>query len=333
MMHRRITPDHHEHGHEHAHGPAAPLPRGGMWLLAAAAAAVWAASAVYVVEPNQRAVVCRCGRILPGTQGPGLHVGLPYGLDRVTRLKMFEAKRVGIGLSLEQRSLGRAAEPRRAECLTGDRNLILVSAVVQYSISDVKDYLTMTTDVPSMIENLSTAALSAVISAMTVDDILTVGRLEIQQKVLAAVRDRLADLERAGQGLGVEINSVALEEVRPPQEVESAFRDVVAAREDRQRAVHVAEAYASGLIPTARGEAQRARLEAEGYAAEIAQQARGETDRFRRVIAELGRGRELAARRLILETLEEVMPRLKKIVLGNGPGKQRLDLGLIEDEP
>ena len=333
MMHRRITPDDHAHGHGHEHAPAEPLPRGSAWFVALAAALAWLASGVYVVQPSQRAVVCRCGRILPGTQGPGLHFGLPYGIDRVTRVQMFEARRVGIGLSLEQRSLGRAADPWRAECLTGDRNLIMVSAVVQYAGTDAKDYLTRSVDVAGVIENLATASLSEVISSMTVDDVLTVGRLEIQQQVLAAVRQRLVDLERVGQGLGVQVASVSLEEVRPPPEVDAAFRDVVAAREDRQRAVHVAEAYASGLIPAARGEAGRIELEAEGYAAELAQQARGETDRFRRVAAELSHGRELTIRRLILETLEEVMPRLKKIVLGNGPGKQRLDLGLIEDEP
>ena len=92
---------------------------------------------------------------------PGIHCGLPWGLDRVTRLKVYEQKRVGIGLKLDDRNLGQAAELRRAECLAGDRNLIAVSAVVQYDILDAKAYLVRTADVPLVIENLATAELSA----------------------------------------------------------------------------------------------------------------------------------------------------------------------------
>jgi len=292
---------------------------------------VWAATGVYVVEPSQRAVVWRCGRILPELSVPGIHFGLPWGIDRVTRLKIYEQKRVGIGLSLDDRNLGRAVEPRRAECLAGDRNLIEISAVVQYEILDAKAYLIRTADVPAAIENLVTAELSAAIASRAVDDVLTVGRLEIQQQVLAAARGRLVRWQRKGQGLGVQINSVTLEAVRPPQEVDEAFRDVIAAREDRHRAVNEALGYAAALRPGARGEAERIRLEAEGSAAETLEKARGEADRFRRMAAQLGSGRELTTRRLILETLEEVLPRLKKIVLDDEAAK-KLDLGVIEDQ-
>jgi membrane protease subunit HflK len=158
-----------------------------------------------VVEPNQRAVVWRCGRILPELSAPGVHFGLPWGIDRVTRLKIHEQKRVGVGLSLDDRNLGRAVQPRGDECLAGDRNLIAVSAVVQYEILDAKAYLVRTADVPAAIEDLATAELSAAIATRAVDDILTVGRLEIQQQVLAAVRGRLAEWQREGQGLGVQL--------------------------------------------------------------------------------------------------------------------------------
>jgi membrane protease subunit HflK len=327
-MHRRAEP---EGSHEHGHRGSLRGWRPDAWLLALAAAAVWAATGVYVVEPNQRAVVWRCGRILPELSAPGVHFGLPWGIDRVTRLKIHEQKRVGVGLSLDDRNLGRAVQPRGDECLAGDRNLIAVSAVVQYEILDAKAYLVRTADVPAAIEDLATAELSAAIATRAVDDILTVGRLEIQQQVLAAVRGRLAEWQREGQGLGVQLNSVTLEAVRPPREVDEAFRDVISAREDRHRAVNEAEGYAATMLPSARGEAERIRREAEGSAAETREKARGEADRFRRMAAQLGSGRELTVRRLILETLEEVLPRLKKIVLDDEAGK-KLDLGVIEDQ-
>ena len=328
MMHRRATPDH-PHDHDHAH--ARPGWRPNLWLWALAALVAWAATGIYVVQPNERAVVWRCGGILSEQGLPGIHCGLPWGIDRVTRLKIHEQKRVTIGSSPEDRNLGRTIDPRRAECLAGDRNLIAISAIVQYDILDAKAYLIRTADVPLAIENLATAELSAAIAARDVDDILTLGRLEIQQQVLTALKKRLAEWESDGRGLGVQVNSVSLETVRPPQEVDEAFRDVISAREDRQRVVNEAQGFAAALIPSARGEAQRIRLEAQGSAAETVEKARGEADRFARIVAQLASGREVTVERLILETLEEVLPRMKKIMLDDQARKQ-LDLGIIEDQ-
>ncbi len=330
MMHRRATPDG-PHDHEHAHGHARPVWRPNLWLWTLAALAAWAATGIYVVQPNERAVVWRCGRILPELGLPGMHCGLPWGIDRVTRLKISEQKRVGIGLSLEDRNLGRTVDPRRAECLAGDRNLIAISAIVQYDILDAKAYLVRTADVSLAIENLATAELSAAIACRDVDDILTLGRIEIQQQVLTALKERLSAWEHSGRGLGVQIKAVTLETVAPPQEVEEAFRDVISAREDCQRAINEAQGYAADLVPKARGEAERIRLEAEGSATEMRERARGEADRFDRMATQLASGRDVTVRRLVLETLEEVLPRLKKIVLDDRAQKQ-LDLGIIEDQ-
>jgi len=329
-MHRRATPDHHhEHEHRHPHGHAGGGWRGAACFLALVSLVVWAASGVYIVQPNERAVVWRFGRMLPDMSSPGIHVGLPYGLDCVSRLKIFEQKRVGVGRGLEEGDLGRVADPRRAESLVGDRNLIEVSAVVQYEIVDAKGYLTRTGDVPVAIENMAAAELSSQVAARSVDDVLTTGRAEIQQDVLAALKEQLARLENDGLGIGVQINSVTLNAVQPPREVETAFRDVAAAREDRQRAINEAQGYAAALLPAARGEAERIRFEAAGAAAEVTEKARGEADRFHRMLAELAGGRELTMRRLVLETMEEVLPRLKKIVVDERPGKP-VDLGILD---
>jgi len=329
-MHRRTTPDHHhDHGHPHAHGGWGW--RGVIGFLASAALVCWAASGLCVVQPNERAVVWRFGRILPETWMPGLHFGLPYGLDRVSRMKMFEQKRVSVGGGPEDRDQGRTADARRAECLAGDRNLVQVSAVVQYEIVDARDYLARAGDVPATIENLAAAELSSQVAARCVDDILTTRRGEIQQNVAAALKDHLDRLKEQGLGIGVRVNSVTLETDQPPQEAAPAFRDVVAAREDRQRTINEAEGYAAASLPSARGESQRIRLEAEGAAAEVQEKARGEADRFERMLAELAGGRELTVRRLMLETFEEILPRMKKIVVDDGAGKP-VDLGILEDQ-
>ncbi|MFH1264274.1 MAG: FtsH protease activity modulator HflK [Planctomycetota bacterium] len=289
------------------------------WLLAA-----YLVTGVYSVGPNERAVVRRCGKPLEAVRTPGLHVGLPYGIDRVTRLKVFERKRVAVGMSLAERSLGRPSDPQQAERLTGDRNLILVSAVVQYRIADPKAYLFHVADVPSLVANVASSALTSEVTSMNVDDVLTVERLAIQNKVKEATQ-RILD----SHGPGVEVTSVSLEDVSPPKEVAQAFRDVTAAREDSQRTINEAQGYANRLIPQARGERERMRLEAEAFRDRVTKVAAGDAESFTKIAAQLSENRRLTVKRLILETMERVLPRLKKIVLDDQAG-DGVDLGLIE---
>lgn len=309
--------------HEHPIG-GGPQRRWRWVRLAPWLALGYLATGFYSVQPNERAVVRRCGKALPGLRAPGLHFGFPYGIDRVSRIKMLELKRVGVGIALADRALGRRAEPRQAEGLTGDRNLILISAVVQYRIADAAAYLFSTRDVPALIEDAAAAALSSVIASMCVDDVLTVQRIAIQNEVLRASQATLENY-----GAGVQVTSVSLEGVAPPQEVAGAFRDVTSAREDRQRAINEAQGYANRLVPQARGEAQRVLLEAEAFAGEVIRKAQGDADHFLKILGQLSDDRGLTTKRLILETMEQVLPRLKKVVVDGNAGRA-LDLGLIE---
>ena len=310
----------------------ARLRRGGAWWrpvggLLLCAALAWLATGVYSVRSNERAVVRRCGRALRRVRTPGLHLGLPYGIDRVDRLRALETKRVGVGMGLADRAIGRRAAPQQAECLTGDRNLLLVSAVVQYRISHPRAYLLNVADVPALVRSVAAAELSRTIAGMTVDDVLTVRRGEIQKAVRDATQ---AALDRYGAGVTLtERVLLSSEGVAPPVEVAEAFRDVTSAREDRQRAINVAQAYANRLAPETRGQGYRVTSEAEAYADEVVEKARGDRDRFLAEAAQLGRAREVTFKRLLLETLEEVLPRLRKVVVGAGTG-DALDLGIIE---
>jgi membrane protease subunit HflK len=292
------------------------------WLVA-----VYLATGFYAVAPNERAVVRRCGQPLDELSMPGLHFGFPYGIDRVTRLKVLQRKRVGVGIGLAERSQGRAAQPLETERLTGDRNLIRVSAIVQYRIADPKAYLFHAADVPALVSDVAASAVTSVVTSPGVDDVLTVQRLAIQNEVKQATQV-LLDRYRAG----VEVTSVSLEEVAAPDEVRRAFHDVTAAREDMQRTVNEAQGYANRLTPQARGEARRIRLEAEAYRDAVVQKAEGDAESFAAVAAEVSGNRPLTVKRLILETMEKVLPRLKKIVLDDHAGGA-VDLGLIEAEP
>ncbi len=323
-MHRKYEPhrhDHHDHDHRHR------LPQISWRTILIGLLVIYAATGLYMVRPNERAVVRRFGKITPPLRAPGLHFGFPYPIDQVTRVKMEELKRVSVGMTLTDRSLGRTSEPQLAECLTGDRNLIVVSAIVQYRIADVEDFLFNASDVDRLVEDSAAAGLTAAISSRTVDDVLTVERLAVQSEV---IRIAQAKLDRVGAG--VRLTSVSLEGTSPPQEVAEAFRDVASAREDRQRVVNEAEGYANRVLPQARGEAQRIVLDGEAYAARTTAEARGNAARFEQIVAELGESRELTIRRLLIEAMEEILPRLKKIVL-DSRDRGNLDLGLIEVEP
>jgi len=299
-------------------GPRRWLP----WL--AGLVLAYAATGLYSVGTNERAVVQRCGRAVGLVRSPGLHFGLPYGIDRVTRIRPFERKRVAVGTTLAARDVGRQSDPQQSECLTGDSNLIHVTAIVQYRIADARAYLFNVVGVADAVSRAATGALASVISGMAVDEALTVGRIAIQVEVQRAAQETL-DRYQAG----AQIASVSLTKAEPPPEVADAFRDVTAAREDQQRAIKEAEGYAFRLIPRARGEAERSLIEARAYADEVVKKAEGDAARFLEMAAQMERNRHLTATRLILETLEEVLPKLKKIVIDRD-AKRALDLGLIE---
>jgi membrane protease subunit HflK len=289
-------------------------------------AAIWVATGVFSVQPNEQAAVQRFGRMLPDLRGPGLHIGLPAGLDRVTRLRVQELRRVAIGAGLGARAAGRDASSA-VEFLTGDRNLIGVAGVVQFRVEDVRAFLFTAADVSKLVEDTASAALTTVLAAMPVDEILTSGRLAMQEQIRT---DAQAALE--ARHAGVRIASVTLESVVPPQEAAEAFRDVAAAREDRQRTINEAQGYANRLLPQARGEARQMVLVAQAQAGEMVAVAQGESERFRALVGQIGAARDVTILRLVLEAAEEIMPRLRKVVV-DASSRRTLDLGILEAAP
>lgn len=329
--------------------PHRPRKRLRWWRLLPWVAAAYALTGFYSVQPNERAVVRRCGRVLPQLSGPGLHFGFPYGIDRVVKVRVQEQKQVGVGLSRLSRSageiaggtaspagvgisqwgraLGRQLQPQQAECLTGDDNVILLSANVQYQIENVHQYLFGTANIPVLVENAVAGALCGEVSAMEVDDVLTTRRDWIQAEVKRHAQETLDSYQ-----VGVRITSVLLDErTEPPQEVADAFRDVTAAREDRQRSINEAQGYAARLHQSAEADADSLLQQAEAFAKKTTLLAESGAERFRMMQAELMEGRELTIRRLILETMEEVLPRMKK-VMADKEASESVDLGIMMPE-
>jgi membrane protease subunit HflK len=228
----------------------------------------------------------------------------------VEKLKVLETKRLTVGVEAPDQVLGRIAGETKAQFLTGDQNITNIRLAVQYAIKDPVQYLFAARDITSIISRIAEASLTGVVVQRHIDDLLTTEKVVVQQEILKATQETLDHY-----GCGVHISSISIESIAPPEEVLEAFRDVASAREDRERIQRDAESYANDIVPRARGEAVRLREEAFAYGESKINEARGDAARFTRLAAEYARARQVTSSRLFLETMEEVLPKLKKIVI------------------
>jgi membrane protease subunit HflK len=264
--------------------------------------------------------VARFGAVVEARAMPGIHVALPWPVDRVAKLKVRQLQRLVIGGDLPDSVLGRT-QPLVSQFLTGDQNIINMRVVVQYSVAVPVDYLFQHQEVARAVGAAVEAELARRIARRGVDGVLTTEKLAIQEEVRAAAQKRINDYRS-----GVLLSSVNIESVTPPPEGADAFRDVASARADTARIVSEAEGYANDLVPKARGKAQQAIEAAEAYKKRKINEAEGDASRFEQVAAEYSKAAQVTGERLYVETMEQVLPKIRKLMLDkNG----NLDLTII----
>ncbi|MCC6293705.1 MAG: FtsH protease activity modulator HflK [Bryobacterales bacterium] len=316
-------------GHGHSHGlPSFSLPRPqwnrlreggrGRWLMAALA--VWVASGLYIVSADQQAVVTRFGAVVEPRVMPGIHYALPWPVDSVTKLKVRQYQRAVIGGEAPDAVLGRL-QPLASQFLTGDQNILHLRVVAQYSVAVPADYLYRSAGVAQLTAAAVESELARRVARRTVDSVLTTEKMAIQEEVRAGAQKVLN-----GYSAGVQLASVNIESATPPPEAADAFRDVASARADSARIVNEAQGYANDVIPKARGEARQMLEAAAAYRLRKANEAAGDAARFTQVAAEYSRAPEVNGRRLYAEAMEEILPRIKKLIAGSGG---HLDLTII----
>jgi modulator of FtsH protease HflK len=311
--------DHVHHHHEHGeasrdhHSPWRRRIVGALLLL-------WLLTGVYLVAADQQAVVTRFGKVVEPRVMPGIHVSLPWPIDRVTKLKVQQQQRFVIGGDLSDGVLGRT-DPLISQFVTGDQNIIHMRVVVQYSVGTPADYLFRAQDVGRSVGSAVEAELAHRVANRNVDAVLTTEKAAIQEEVRAAAQ-RVIDT----YGVGVLLAGVSIEIAQPPPEAADAFRDVAGARADSARIVNEAHGYANDLIPRARGEAEQMSAEAHAYRMRKANEAAGDASRFTQVAREYSRATEVNGRRLYLEAMEEVLPGIRKLVVDQSGN---LDLTII----
>lgn len=277
--------------------------------LALAGIAVWIASGVYLVAPDQQAVETVFGRVASPRVMPGIHYALPWPIEIVTKLKVRQLQRLIVGGDPADSVLGRTP-PLRSQFLTGDQNIINLRVAVQYSVGVPADYLFQAANPAQLVGSAVEAELSRRVALRSVDAVLITEKVAIQEEVRVAAQ-RLLDTYRAG----VQLSTVNIESAAPPPEAAEAFRDVASARADTARIVSNAQGYANDLIPRARGQAQQMLEESSAYRQRAVDQASGDAARFNQIAVEYAHNPDVTRRRLYLEVMEQVLPQIKKLIV------------------
>jgi modulator of FtsH protease HflK len=297
--------------------PSLPkLPKGGLRVgVVVVAALVLLFTGYYQVEPDEVGVVQRFGAFVRTTD-PGPHLKIPFGVETVTKVPVqrqlkqeFGFETVRAGVRSEFRTTPQQAQ--EALMLTGDLNVAVVEWIVQYRIRDPKKWLFHLRDVEQTFRDMSEASMRRVVGDHSVDEVLTIGREEVAAKAKAELQ-RLCD----AYGNGIEVQQLVLQDVNPPDPVKPAFNEVNQAIQEKERAINDAWAEYNQAVPKAKGEAEQAVRAAEGYALERVNKAEGDAKRFDALYEEYRKAPGVTRRRMYLETMRDLMPKVgRKLVL------------------
>jgi membrane protease subunit HflK len=285
----------------------------GILLLILLAVAVWLATGIYRVDTDEQGVVLRFGKVHAVTE-PGLRYRLPWPIESVLTPKVTTVNREEIGFRSLGDIPGRGSQqrdmPEESLMLTGDENIVDIDFTVLWQVKDAGQFLFNVVDPSRTIKQVAESAMREVVGKNNIQFILTDGRTKVANDTRALIQKILDDYKA-----GVVITQVALQRTEPPASVIDAFRDVQAAQADRERAQNEAEAYRNDIIPRARGEAQRILQQAEAYKQETIANAQGEASRFSQIYEQYRQAKDVTAKRMYLETMEQILQGTNKIIV------------------
>ena len=295
--------------------PRPPAGRIGLIVAALVLIAI-VSSSWYTVGPEENGIVLRFGQFVR-TSEPGLHFKLPLRLERVIKVPVqrqlkeeFGFATVQAGVRSQYTDRGKAGE---SNMLTGDLNAAIVEWVVQYRIVDSYQYLFRVRNVRDTFRAMSEAVMREVVGDRTVNEVLTIGRQEISDRVMVKLQALCDQYEN-----GVKVEQVVLQDVNPPDEVKPAFNEVNEAQQERERMINEAQSEYNKVVPRARGEAEQTILQASAYAVDRVNSATGDAERFTALYEAYRTAPEITRKRMYLETLGEILPRVEqKTILDN----------------
>lgn len=301
-------------------GPSAP--RVNPYLIALLGLVAWLASGIYIVAPDQRGIVLRFGEVVREV-GSGPHYHVPWPIERVLKPSVTAIRKVEVGFRTID--VGPPAQYREVDpealMLTGDENIVKLEFIVQYKVradaTGVSDFLFNVRDPEGTLRAVAEAAMREVMGRTKIDDVLTEGKEVVQVEAQKRLQEVLNQYR-----IGIDVVTVKLQDVDPPNQVSDAFKDVISAQQDKERLINEAYGYANDVVPKARGQAAQLVNEAEGFREARVREATGTAQRFVALQEEYAKAKHVTRERLYLETMEEVLPRTSKIVLDAASAKQ-----------
>jgi membrane protease subunit HflK len=283
-------------------------------LLVLAGVGAW--SAYYTVPSDSVAVVQRFGKYLKEVP-PGLHFKLPLGIDRATIVPVKRQLKQEFGFTTPgatdpyQSPRGGERETRlETEMVTGDLNAALVEWVVQYRISDPVKFLFEVREPSETLRYVSESVMREVVGDRTVDEVITIGRQEIETEALAKMQ-----VLASKYVMGISIDQVQLKNINPPQPVQESFNEVNQAQQEKEKLINEARRDYNKVIPLAEGEKDQRIREADGYRLRRINEAEGDVARFSALLAEYSKAPEVTRRRIYIETLQDVMPGIRSKII------------------
>ena len=281
-----------------------------------AALIVGAWTAYYTVPSDSVAVVQRFGKHIKNVQ-PGLHFKIPLGVDTATLVPVKRQLKQEFGFTTPGASdpfQSPANGKRETEMVTGDLNAALVEWVVQYRISDPVKFLFEVREPSATLRYVSESVMREVVGDRTVDEVITIGRQEIESEALTKMQALSTKY-----AMGISIDQVQLKNINPPQPVQESFNEVNQAQQEKEKLINEARRDYNKVIPLAEGEKDQRIREADGYRIKRINEAEGDVARFSALLVEYTKAPEVTRRRIYVETLQTVLPDIRsKIIVDDG---------------
>ncbi len=292
----------------------------GIGLILAIVVLIWLGTGFFIVQEGQQAVITQFGKY-KSTAGAGFNWRLPYPIQRHELVFVTQIRSVDVGRDVVIKATGL----RESAMLTADENIVEIKFAVQYRLNDARAYLFESRNPADAVVQAAETAVRDVVGKMKMDSALSEERDQIAPRVRKLMQDILDRYK-----VGIEIVGINLQQggVRPPEQVQAAFDDVLKAGQERERLKNEAQAYANDVVPRAIGTASRLKEEAEGYKSRIVAQAQGDGQRFRSVLTEYQKAPQVTRDRLYLESMQQIYSNVTKVLVETRQGSNLLYLPL-----
>ncbi len=292
----------------------------GAGLIVGVALLIWLGTGFFIVQEGQQAVITQFGKY-NSTVGAGFNWRLPYPVQRHETVFVTQIRSVDVGRD----NIVPATGLRESAMLTEDENIVEIKFAVQYRLNDARAFLFESRDPDASVVKVAETAVREVVGKMKMDAALAEERDQIAPRVRALMQTILDRYK-----VGIEVVGINLQQggVRPPEQVQASFDDVLKAGQERERAKNEAEAYANDVVPRARGAASRLTEEAQGYRARIVAQAEGDSQRFSSVLTEYQKAPQVTRERMYTDAMQEIYSNVTKVLVDSKAGNNLLYLPL-----